>query len=344
MVLQRRMSDALQGMYFPQKRNLGRMPFKEFAESYLERVVPLMKSSRTERTRVLRWIRHFGNRPLGQITRLEIEEWRREKLSRCRPATLNRDLARLRAIFRRAVEWDLLEKSPMENLKFLRENNARTRYLSVEECNRLIDSCIAPHIRAVVVTALHTGLRQSELFNLHWRDIDFATGLILVADSKNGESRHVPMDETVRALLASTPWRQGAGSWVFSNSNGERLRDIRCGFQNAVRRAGLTDVRFHDLRHTFASHWVQGGGNLYLLKSLMGHKTITITERYSHLSPDKREIVLRMNNNWKLGSTAHLALEAAPGPSSVTLRSQNAGLAPARESRPASDAASEAIA
>src|SRR6185312_17235535 len=73
MVLSKRISDALQGMYFPQKRNLGRTPFKQFAETYLERVVPLMKSVRTEKTRVLRWIRHFGNRPLGQITRAEIE-------------------------------------------------------------------------------------------------------------------------------------------------------------------------------------------------------------------------------------------------------------------------------
>src|SRR5205823_5982019 len=93
MVLNKRISDALQGMYFPQKRNLGRMPFREFAEMYLERVVPLMKSIRTERTRVLRWIRHFGNRPLGHITRAEIEEWRMNKLLTCRPSTVNRDAA-----------------------------------------------------------------------------------------------------------------------------------------------------------------------------------------------------------------------------------------------------------
>src|SRR4029078_4182196 len=102
-----------------QRRNLGRTPFKQFAETYLERVVPLMNSLRTEKTRVRLWISHFGNRPLGQITRAEIETWRREKLLRCQPATANRDLARLRAMLRRAVEWGVGAKSLLGRPKVL---------------------------------------------------------------------------------------------------------------------------------------------------------------------------------------------------------------------------------
>jgi len=324
MVLSKRTSDALQGMYFPQRRNLGRTPFKQFAETYLERVVPLMNSLRTEKTRVLRWMRHFGNRPLGQITRAEIETWRREKLLRCQPATANRDLARLRAMLRRAVEWELLEKSPLEGLKFLRENNARTRYLTLEECERLIQSCLALHIKALVIIALHTGMRRGEILNLRWQDLDLSAGLILIRDSKNGEPRHVPMDSTVQSHLESYPQRPGV-DWVFSNSSGERLRDIRGGFHNALRRAELTDLHFHDLRHTYASHWVQSGGDLYVLKDILGHKSITITQRYAHLSPAyKREAVNRMDKIW-MGSTA--AQPEAPdvglGLSPVTTRSQS---------------------
>jgi len=89
-----------------------------------------MKSIRTERNRVKRWVKDLGIRPIGQITRAEIESWRREKMSRCKPATINRDLSRLRHMLNIAVEWELLEKSPMQGIKFLRENNARTRYLS----------------------------------------------------------------------------------------------------------------------------------------------------------------------------------------------------------------------
>ena len=310
MVLAKHMTDAMQGMYFPQKRNLGRMPFRQFAEMYLERVVPLMKSSRTEKTRVLLWIRHFGNRPLGQITRAEIETWRREKLVRCRPATTNRDLARLRAMLRRALEWELIEKSPLEGLKFLSETNARTRYLTLEECERLIQACLALHTKALVIIALHTGMRLGEILRLRWQDLDFSAGLILIRDSKNGEPRHVPMDSTVQSHLESYPRRPGV-EWVFSNSSGQRLRDIRGGFHNALQRAGLTDLHFHDLRHTYASQWVQSGGDLYVLKDILGHKSITITQRYAHLSPAyKREAVNRMDSIWKVGANAPMGVPA----------------------------------
>src|SRR5437660_3535342 len=95
-VLSLRITQVLEHRFFPPKRQLGRIPFNQFAEMYLERVVPLMKSIRTERDRVKRWMRQFATRPLGQITRAEIEAWRRERMSKCRPATINRDLSRLR--------------------------------------------------------------------------------------------------------------------------------------------------------------------------------------------------------------------------------------------------------
>jgi len=313
MLLAKRTTDAMQGLYFPQKRELGRMPFQEFADLYLERVVPLMKSIRTEKTRVLRWIKHFRNRPLGQITRAEMEDWRRKKLVTCRPATVNRDLARLRNMFNTAVEWDLLEASPLEGLRFLRENNARTRYLKLEECDRLTRACIARLTRAAVTLALHTGMRLGEILSLRWRDLDWSSGLVLIPDSKNGEPRHIPMDSAVRELLAAYP-RWPNVDWVLTNCRGEQLRNIRGGFQNALRRAGLTDLRFHDLRHTFASHWVQNSGDLYVLKDILGHKSITITQRYAHLSPAyKRDAVNRMDNIW-MGSGTPPSVPPGGGP------------------------------
>ena len=113
-VLSLRMAQVLENRIFPPSRALGRMPFNEFAQMYLERAVSLMKSIRTERNRVKRWVKDLGMRPIGQITRAEIESWRREKMSRCKPATINRDLSRLRHMLNIAVEWELLEKSPMQ--------------------------------------------------------------------------------------------------------------------------------------------------------------------------------------------------------------------------------------
>ena len=323
-VLSLRMTQVLENRYFPPNRQLGRMPFKDFAQTYLEREGPLLKSIRTERNRVLAWAREFGNRPLGQITRAEIEAWRRERMSICRPATINRDLSRLRHMLNIAVEWELLEESPMKGMKFLRENNARTRYLSLEECQRLIASCIAPHIRALVTVALHSGMRLGEILNLRRHDLDFASGFILVRDSKNGESRHVPADATLFALFRAYPHRPST-DLVFSSSSGGHIVDVRTGFQNACKRAGLTDLHFHDLRHTFASQFVMAGGDLYILKEILGHKSITMTQRYAHLSPTyKIKAIDRMNTLWAGATPQTNPSEVLSESSSVTAVSQPA--------------------
>src|SRR5437667_10789190 len=206
----------------------------------------------------------------------------------------------------------------MQGIKFLRENNARTRYLSLEESQRLIASCMAPHIRAMVSVALHSGMRLGEILNLHWYDLDFASGFILVRDSKNGESRHVPMDTILFALFRAYPRRVGA-DLVFSSSSGGRIVDVRTGFQNACKRAELTDLHFHDLRHTFASQFVLAGGDLYILKEILGHKSITMTQRYAHLSPSyKIKAIDRMNTLWAGATPQASASEVLPENSSVT--------------------------
>src|SRR6266566_4550558 len=321
-VLSLRMTQVLENRYFPPNRQLGRMPFKDFAQMYLERESPLLKSIRTERNRVLAWAREFGTRPLGQITRAEMETWRRKKMTTCRPATINRDLSRLRRMFSLAVEWELLEESPMTGIRFLRENNARTRYLSLEESNRLIASCIAPHIRALVTIALHSGMRLGEILNLRWHDLDFAAGFILVRDSKNGESRQVPTDATLSALFRAYPHRPST-DLVFSSSSGGHIVDVRTGFQNAGKRAGLIDLHFHDLRHTFASQFVMAGGDLYILKEILGHKSITMTQRYAHLSPTyKIKAIDRMNTLWAGATPQASTSEMLPESSSVTAASQ----------------------
>ena len=323
-VLSLRMTQVLENRYFPPNRQLGRMPFKDFAQMYLEREGPLLKSIRTERNRVLAWAREFGSRPLGLITRAEMETWRRKKMTTCRPATINRDLSRLRRMFSLAVEWELLEESPMAGIRFLRENNARTRYLSLQECQRLIASCMAPHIRAMVSVALHSGMRLGEILNLRWYDLDFSSGFILVRDSKNGESRHVPMDATLFALFRAYPHRLGT-DLVFSSSRGGRIVDVRTGFQNACKRAELTDLHFHDLRHTFASQFVMAGGDLYILKEILGHKSPAMAARYAHVSPTYLiKSIDRMNTLWAGVKPQASTPGILPEDSSVTAASQAA--------------------
>jgi integrase len=283
MVLKKHMAAALEGKFFA-KRDFGKMSFQEFANSYLEKEIPHLKSARSERLRVLSWIRHFGSRPIGQITRSEIEEIQRQSRTKRRPATVNKNLARLRRLFTVAVNWGLLEESPMKNFRMLPENNRRHRYLSVPESERLVQACISPRVRAVVEVLLHTGMRLGEALNLRWKDIDFSTGLLLIPDSKNGHPRHIPMDAVVVEVLTNYP-HHPTSDLVFANVNGGKVKGIREGFKNACERAGLTDLHVHDLRHTFASQWMMAGGDLFFLKEVLGHRSIVMTQRYSHLSP-----------------------------------------------------------
>src|SRR5438128_2205714 len=324
-VLSLRMTQVLENRYFPPNRQLGRMPFKDFAQMYLEREGPLLKAIRTERNRVKRWIRDFACRPLGQITRAEVEAWRRERMNSCRPATINRDLSRLRHMLNIAMEWELLEKSPMQGMKFLRENNARTRYLSVGECHRLIDSCMAPHIRAIVTVALHTGMRLGEILNLRWQDLDFSSGFILVRDSKNGQARQVPMDSMISTLLRSWPRLSNQDIVFTSVLTGGRIVDIRAGFLNACKRAGLTDLHFHDLRHTFASQFVMSGASLFALQEILGHKSPAMAARYAHVSPTYLiKSIDRMNTLWAGVKPQASTPGILPEDSSVTAASQTA--------------------
>src|SRR3989475_3905658 len=243
--------------------------------------------------------------------------------SRCKPATINRDLSRLRHMLNIAVEWELLEESPMQGMKFLRENNARTRYLSVDECHRLIDSCMAPHIRAIVTVALHTGMRLGEILNLRWQDLDLSSGFILVRDSKNGQARQVPMDSMISTLLRSWPRLSDQDIVFTSVLTGGRIVDVRTGFLNACKRAGLTDLHFHDLRHTFASQFVMSGGSLYTCQRVLGHKSITMTQRYAHLSPTyKIKAIDRMNTLWAGAKPQPSTSEMLPENPSVTAASQ----------------------
>src|SRR5437588_9348718 len=132
------------------------------------------------------------------------------------------------------------------------------------------------------------------------------------------------MDATLAALLSTYPRRSGI-DLILAGPSGSRLTEIRTGFLNACSRAGITDLHFHDLRHTFASQFVMAGGDLYILKEILGHKSITMTQRYAHLSPAyKIKAIDRMNNLWQHASPVASGSKALPEPFGVTTASQAA--------------------
>lgn len=274
--------------------------FKDFAKTYLE-YVKANKSAgmhRNEKAYLdLQLTPAFGDRYLFEITREAIERVKQTLSEGRTPATVNRYLASLKHLLRKAVDWGYLKANPAVGVRKLKEPPGRVRYLSPAEVAKLLEVA-SPALRPIVVVALHTGMRQSEIFGLRWQDVDLTHGTVTVRRGKNNERRVIPMNatllETMRALK-----KEAEGPYVFAGRFEGHRKAAAKTFGKAVTEAKLTDFRFHDLRHTFASYMMMRGCDVKTLQTLMGHKDITMTLRYSHLSPSHlRDSVQRLDTIW----------------------------------------------
>ncbi len=221
-----------------------------------------------------RLIPFFNGKCLDEIVPQNVEKYKFERIKKVKPATINRDLACLKHLYNKAIDWDLVEYNPVRKIRFLKEPPGRIRYLTSEEINRLFKNC-PEQFKPVVTIALNTGLRKSEIFSLKWKNIDFKNHILIVEHSKNNEKRILPMNSTVYNILHKYPRKD---EYIFSIKNSRRL------FEKAVEKAEIKNFKFHDLRHTFASYLAMSGCNLKTIQELMGHKDIRMTIRYAHLS------------------------------------------------------------
>ena len=291
-------TQLIENKWFDIKRE-QKIKFPEVSKEFLEKYSKVNKRSwkRDEKIVNLHLNKFFGNKFIYEIKEKDIEEYKKERLLMgIKHSTLNRELACLKTILNKAKEWGYIEQIP--KIKLFKENNQRVRYLTEEEEERLLK--IAPQpLKSMVILALNTGMRQGEILNLKWRDIDLKESIIIIQDSKSKEKRILPMNQTTKDLflnLLST----GGKEYVFESKNGDRYSEsyIQHLFEKIVKQAGIKDFRFHDLRHTFASRLVMAGVNLKTIQELLGHKTFTMTLRYSHLSPDiKKQAVEILDKN-----------------------------------------------
>lgn len=261
--------------------------FRELAEQYVV-WAENQRSFRSKKYIIQELVSRFGNLQLRQFSTLMLEQYQMEKLKEGKkPATINRTLACIKHMFTKAIDWDLVESEVLKKIrkvKFLQENNRRLRYLSVEECKKLIEACDR-HLRPIVITALNTGMRKGEILSLKWENVDLRHGFILLQKTKNGERREIPINDTLRAVFQSIPRRLDVPYVFYDEVTGKPYKDVKRSFKTACRKAGIYDFKFHDLRHTFASHLVMAGVDLTTVKELLGHKDLKMTLRYSHLAP-----------------------------------------------------------
>ena len=278
-----------------------KIPFDKYAEQYLNysKANKAWSSYRRDRFSINKLASFFKGKYLFEITSQMIEKYKATRLEKVAPATVNRELACLKHMFTKAIDWGFVKANPAKGVKRLKEPPGRLRYLKTEEVEALLRAC-SDNIRPIVVIALNTGMRKSEILNLKWSDVDLKNLKITVINAKNNESRMIPINQTLYQELLELS-QKANGEYVFSNRDGRPFKDIKKGFSSALKRAGIKDFRFHDLRHTFGSHLVMQGVGLRTVQQLMGHKEIRMTMRYSHLSPEYvQKAVESLDNLWTL--------------------------------------------
>lgn len=275
----------------PEIKRIANHTLNELAAEYIK-WAERQKSFKSKYYFIKELTETFGSLPLRRFNSMLIEQWQTEKIEKgYKPATINRIHATLNHMFTKAVKWNMVEKETSMRIRdatLLKENNRRLKYLSKEECQALINSC-DKHLKPIVITALHSGMRKNEVLGLRWENVDLRHGFILLNQNqtKNSERKEIPINSTLRDALQKTMRRLDT-PFVFHDSTGKRYGDIKRSFKSACKRAGISDFRFHDLRHCFASHLVMAGVDLTTVKELLGHKTLTMTLRYAHLAPSHK--------------------------------------------------------
>jgi integrase len=257
-VLAKRKVQATENRYLDIRKK-NRCTFDQLAGQYMEWSKTNKKSWDRDERSILMLRRWFGGKSLTAINPLGIERFKTQRSKEVSPASVNRELACLNHMFSKANEWEMFEGNPVKRVKLFKEPKGRVKFLSLEQAATLVHEC-SDELRPIVVAALHTGMRRGEIFGLRWEDLDLDRRLIYVRDSNNSEGRELPITTPLYLMLLAMEKRS---DFVFVRADGKPTLDIRGAYSGALKRAGIKDFTFHDLRHTFASHQSMIGVHLF---------------------------------------------------------------------------------
>ncbi|MFN0118179.1 MAG: tyrosine-type recombinase/integrase [Elusimicrobiota bacterium] len=278
------------GGFLPLQKN-DRTPFDKYAEEYYRifASVNMVNPKINEFYRIKEFKKYFSGKPLCYIKQRDIEEWKAMMIGQGKKkSTINRSLTSLRSLFNQAVKDGKIRENPTSQIKKLREDNQRIRYLTEQEIHQLLEGA-TPRLQDFIILGVNTGLRKQNLIDLSWNDVDTIAGVIHVLKTKSGKAYEVPMNETVFRLIQRLAELQKCSS-VLDTIN------LKREWETAVKAAALKDVNIHTLRHTYASHMTMKGVDIFTLSKLMGHADIKMTQRYSHLAPNFKKIAANMIN------------------------------------------------
>lgn len=316
-----------EGRFF-ERRIIRDVLFESLADEY-EKQAKGKKSYHVEKHYIKRVKEYFSRRLLHEITALDVERFKNERkgaptrAKRPRSGTaVNREMACLRAMLNKALQWEMIERNPAAKVKMFPEPSGRNAFLSIEEAGRLLDACHS-HLRPIVLCALETGMRKSEILGLRWRDIRNVMIYLPAERTKNGKPREIPVSLRLAKELKrirksrSSEGVQVASDLVFQPPRRRMalkkgrvqlvigpMKDFRRAWEAAKTKAGIDPgFHFHDLRHTFASHQKMAGVDDFTLMELLGHSDFTMMRRYAHLTQEHKRKAVEMLPTWKASAT-----------------------------------------
>lgn len=273
---------------------MSNLTFNQIIEIYL------MSKDHVSKDRDFYSLRHlqpfFNERDISTIKRIDIRSYiaNRQKLG-VKNSTINRELRFLSAAINFAsLELEIAIRNPVKGMMLKVEQN-RIRWITQDEAKKLILAAEQyqriPHLSAFIKLALNTGCRKSELLELEWSRVDIQNKLLTFESqhNKSGKLKTVPLNQSaINALLTLKAWTDRhypTSSYVFTSQKGKRIVCFKRGFTAACKLSGITNFRIHDMRHTCASWLVMSGVPLTVIRDLLGHSSVTVTEIYAHLSP-----------------------------------------------------------
>ena len=233
----------------------------------------------------------FGSRFMDDIERREVAAFAAKLIASHKPASVNRIMVVLRFIYSVALRWETpgVKANPCSGVRNYEENNKRERFLTQDEAKALIESVQQsenPSLKYIVAMLILTGARKGEVLQAQWDQFNFEQRFWRIPISKSGKARHIPINDGLLQLLESIPRVKDHNHLFVNAQTGRPLGTFFGSWNQARKRAGLPDVRVHDLRHSYASFLINNGRTLYEVQRLLGHSQIKTTQRYAHLSPE----------------------------------------------------------
>ena len=271
--------------------NKGRT-LKDLIKRYLDEVTAGKKptTQNDDRRYAQNWLDYLGDSSLDNITSDLISKYVQRRKLEVGPSTINRELSFLSATFNKAIRiWGWHKDNPASSIPREKEVK-RVEYFTDKEFSEIYKN-LPNWVKPIVILTKNTGLRSSNVANLRWNQVDLKNKTIYLGaeEMKNSKSLGIPLNKQALKVLMQ---QKGMGSlqpmYVFSNADGKPYTKygVSHAFKKACKKAGYPNYRFHDLRHDFCSKLVQRGVDIYKVKELAGHKDVTTTQRYAHLSPE----------------------------------------------------------